>query len=74
MQLAAKVVREDGLLSLLTRGLGTKIMISGIQSMVFTVMWKVGQNVLAEKLEPSSHKSDEAFEDVEEIRRSCESD
>jgi hypothetical protein len=39
------IVRQDGLLGLAMRGLGTKIAINGIQSAVFTVLWKLGQDM-----------------------------
>jgi hypothetical protein len=50
MQLFAEAIRQHGVVSLFTRGLGTKIIINGIQSMVFTVMFKVGQGYFDAKL------------------------
>jgi hypothetical protein len=43
MQITSKLLTQDGLLSLVSRGLGTRILISGIQSAVFTVLFKLGQ-------------------------------
>lgn len=44
MQITTQLLAKDGLLSLMSRGLGTKILINGIQSAVFTVLFKLGQN------------------------------
>jgi hypothetical protein len=43
LQIIRVVVREQGVYGLLTRGLSTKVMINGLQSMVFTVLWKLCQ-------------------------------
>ncbi|CAM9534342.1 unnamed protein product, partial [Hapterophycus canaliculatus] len=37
---AALVIEEDGLLGLLGRGLSTRIFANGLQSMLFTVVWR----------------------------------
>jgi hypothetical protein len=46
MQVAADIIRQDGIRGLFGRGLGTKIGMNGLQSAVFTIAWKLGQNAL----------------------------
>jgi hypothetical protein len=41
---ARHIIKNDGYVSLFTRGLNTKIISNGIQSMMFTVLWKYFQN------------------------------
>lgn len=45
LQIVSTVVRKGGVGGLLGRGLPTKIMINGVQSAVFTVLWKLGQEL-----------------------------
>lgn len=40
---------KSGCLDLFTRGLGTRIMSNGFQSIVFTVLWKVFQDSMAQE-------------------------
>ena len=42
MQLVSGVALKDGWLGILHRGLGTKLLINGVQSAVFTVLFKIG--------------------------------
>ena len=44
-QVVNKIVRSEGLLGLLSRGLGTRILTSGVQGILFTVLWKLGQEL-----------------------------
>ena len=44
VQIVTKLLATDGLLSLVSRGLGTKILINGIQSAMFTVLFKLAQS------------------------------
>jgi hypothetical protein len=46
-QAAEAVIAQDGLKALFTRGLGTKIMANGAQGMLFSVLWRMGQDWLA---------------------------
>ena len=34
-------MQEHGVMGLATRGLGTRVLINGVQSMLFTVLWKL---------------------------------
>eukprot|EP00892_Ulva_mutabilis_P012411 jgi/Ulvmu1/9542/UM053_0031.1 len=43
------IIEQGGVLSLFGRGLTTKIAINGIQSSLFTVLWKLGQDAYAER-------------------------
>ena len=43
-QVVQDIVATEGVKSLFTRGLGTKIITNGIQGMMFTVLWKMLQN------------------------------
>lgn len=40
-QAFTEVVAKDGILGLMGRGLGTKIMSNGVQGMLFAVLWKM---------------------------------
>ena len=40
MNIAKYIIHNDGYYSLFTRGLNTKILSNGLQSMIFTVLWK----------------------------------
>lgn len=44
-----EVVAKDGLRGLFLRGLGTKILANGMQGMLFTVLWRMGQDYLNAK-------------------------
>lgn len=48
-QAAASVIAADGVQGLFLRGLKTKILANGLQGMCFTVLWRLGQDKLAEK-------------------------
>jgi len=43
------VVRKDGLKGLFIRGLGTKIISNGCQGIMFSVLWRLGQDILNKK-------------------------
>ena len=42
------VVEKDGYAGLFGRGLGTKLISNGLQGMMFTVLWKMGEDYLTE--------------------------
>lgn len=46
MSAASKVVRDDGLVGLFTRGLRTRLMANGLQAILFTIVWKYLQERL----------------------------
>lgn len=43
------VVAKDGISGLLFRGLGTKIISNGVQGLLFSVLWRLGQDYLDKK-------------------------
>jgi len=43
------VVQKDGLSGLFLRGLGTKILSNGCQGLLFSVLWKLGQDIINSK-------------------------
>lgn len=45
----AQIVREDGLQGLMGRGLKTRLLTNGIQGLMFSVLWRLGQDYYAEK-------------------------
>ncbi len=48
-QVVQRVVSEEGLKGLFGRGLTTKIVTNGVQGMMFSVLWKIGQDVYTKK-------------------------
>ena len=48
------VLEKDGVAGLLGRGLRTKIMTNGIQGLMFSVLWKMGQDAYASKASKGS--------------------
>jgi hypothetical protein len=46
-QAAQGVIDKDGVQGLFLRGLKTKILANGLQGMLFTVLWRMGQDWLA---------------------------
>ena len=49
-QVVRNIIAKDGLVNgLLIRGLGTKILANGLQGMMFTVLWRLGQDWWAKK-------------------------
>lgn len=42
-EVIAMIVRDDGVMGLAARGLGTKILATGLQGIMFTILWKLGQ-------------------------------
>jgi hypothetical protein len=49
VQIISSVVTKGGVMGLVFRGLPTKIMINGVQSAFFTVLWKLGQELQTER-------------------------
>ncbi|KDD75437.1 hypothetical protein H632_c685p1 [Helicosporidium sp. ATCC 50920] len=43
-QVVRMVVKEDGVLGLMGRGLKTKILANGLQGLLFSVLWRIGQD------------------------------
>jgi hypothetical protein len=46
---ATQILQKEGLRGLLFRGLGTKLIANGIQSMVFSILWRYFERLLMEK-------------------------
>lgn len=46
-QVVRGIIAQGGVVSLFGRGLATKITINGIQSSLFTILWKLGQDAYA---------------------------
>lgn len=42
-----EVIQKDGVLGLFGRGLKTKILSNGLQGIMFTVLWRLGQDYWA---------------------------
>lgn len=42
-----EVIAKDGLIGLFGRGLKTKILANGLQGLMFTVLWRLGQDYWA---------------------------
>jgi hypothetical protein len=38
-----EIIKKDGLAGLFGRGLGTKLITNGIQGILFSVLWRLGQ-------------------------------
>lgn len=47
MEVARMIIKKEGVLGLMGRGLGTKIISNGIQGLMFSVLWKLGQEQYA---------------------------
>ena len=48
-QVVRSVVARDGLLGLFGRGLKTKIISNGMQGLLFSVLWRLGQDAYAKR-------------------------
>jgi hypothetical protein len=48
-QAAKRIIREEGWLALFGRGLATRILANGLQGIIFSVLWKVFQNLWEKK-------------------------
>lgn len=48
-QAAALVIHADGVAGLFTRGLKTKIVANGLQGCLFSVLWRLGQDYMAQR-------------------------
>ena len=40
-QAAKQVIEKEGVIGLVTRGLGTRLMTNGIQASLFSIVWKM---------------------------------
>jgi hypothetical protein len=43
-QVVRMVVEKEGVMGLMVRGLGTKILANGMQGIMFSVLWRFGQD------------------------------
>ncbi len=43
-----EVIKKDGITGLFGRGLKTKILSNGLQGLMFTVLWRMGQDYWAQ--------------------------
>lgn len=50
LQAAKKIIAEEGWLALFGRGLGTRILANGLQGILFSVLWKLFQDLLEKKV------------------------
>lgn len=50
LQAAKKIVHEEGWLALFGRGLGTRILANGLQGILFSVLWKLFQDLWEKKI------------------------
>ncbi len=48
-QAAQSVIDKDGVQGLFLRGLKTKIFANGLQGIFFTILWRLGQDVLGQR-------------------------
>jgi len=58
-QALRSVVEKDGYAGLFGRGLGTKLISNGLQGMMFTVLWKMGEDYLNEQERKEKLKAEE---------------
>jgi hypothetical protein len=49
MAAAAAIIAKDGVAGLMGRGLKTRLLVNGVQSSLFVVLWKVGEERLARR-------------------------
>lgn len=49
MAVAREIIAKEGVLGVMGRGLGTKIISNGIQGIMFSVLWRLGQDYLEDK-------------------------
>lgn len=49
-QAAKRIIREEGWLALFGRGLGTRILANGLQGLLFSVLWKLFQDLWEKKV------------------------
>lgn len=42
-QVVGGIIEKDGVMGLMGRGLGTKLVTNGIQGILFSVLWRLGQ-------------------------------
>ena len=52
------IVAKEGVQGLFFRGLGTKLITNGIQGILFSVLWRLGQDYLAKKEEDEKTAAD----------------
>lgn len=52
------IVAKEGVQGLFFRGLGTKLITNGIQGILFSVLWRLGQDYIAKKEEDEKKAAD----------------
>ena len=53
------IVAAEGVQGLFFRGLGTKLITNGIQGILFSVLWRLGQDYLAKKEADEKKEADD---------------
>jgi hypothetical protein len=56
-QVVKSVVEKDGMIGLFGRGLTTKLVTNGIQGIMFSVLWRLGQDAMAKRESDAAKKS-----------------
>ena len=46
---ATQIIEKEGVLGLFARGLGTRLLTNGIQASLFSVLWKLFEDMFANK-------------------------
>jgi len=59
---ASNIIKSDGFAGLMFRGLGAKILTNAIQAMLFTILWKEFERILAEKRAKDKKRASEKRE------------
>lgn len=54
------VIEKDGLGGLFGRGLRTKILANAVQGIMFSVLWRVGQDMMAKREKEEKEAADKA--------------
>lgn len=59
-QVVKQIVEKEGVSGLFLRGLGTKLIANGIQGILFSVLWRLGQDYMAKKEKDDKKAADTA--------------
>ena len=49
VEAAQQIIEKEGVLGLFARGLGTRLLTNGIQASLFSVLWKLFEDMFANK-------------------------
>ena len=49
LDVAREIIAKDGVLGLMGRGLGTKLLSNGVQGVMFSVLWRLGQDAFEKR-------------------------